>query len=814
MDTLLHDLHQAWRSITRSRAVAATAVLVLALGSGATAAVVSLLDELRLRPLPLPRAEQLRFVQVNEGGRANTSFSWPEFNDLCAASPAGTALAAFSSLNTVIAGPGETRHVWGEQVSGGYFGVLGAHAALGRGLAAADDRPGAARVLVLSHAAWVRSFGGDPAVLGRTLRLNRVPYVVVGVAERGFTGLTRGFQPEYWIPVGTAAEASGDRDALTTRRSRWLQLCARVGGGATPAALVARLQAEEMAIGTDGREDRVRVGTIEAIPARGGDDTMVADAARLAGVLTALVGALLALAMANLAGLLLARAATRRRELGVRVALGAPRARLVRQLLLEGLLVALLGGLAGLAIASPLVHALVGFLPAGWMPLAIEPRLDLRVLGVLAAALAMTGIGVGLAPALEAGRTNVQSALRDDAGAGWWPGRRVTLRGALVVAQVALSFVLLVGAGLFAKSLWREMTLPTRFEPRGRFALTLDLGGLEHAPEVHGSYCRALLEHVRALPGVERATLAQVVQPSRAGNRMGYDPDNLAPGVGAMEFDVDAVGPDYFATLGVPLLSGREFTLDEGVATRSPRVVALNRTLALRLFGDADPIGRTLRVDGRSEPPSTVVAVVPDLPLRSRRDAGAPCAYVPAPLTQTPTPILVVQARGGVQPLAMVARAARDLSADVATADPRSLEQMLYEGLASARMTAVLLLAFALLALALASLGLYGLLAHAVGRRTREIGVRMALGADVAGIVRLVTGGGVRLVLAGLALGALAAALLGRTVAGLLYRVPAFDPAAWSLACLALLASAVFAAGLPARIAAHVQPAEALRGDG
>jgi len=814
MDSWVQDIRHAWRSLTRSRAVAITAVLVLALGSGATAAVFSLLDELRLRPLPLPHAEQLYFLQMNEGDHPNVSFSWPEFNDLEAATPAGTSLLSFSSLNTVVAGSGATRHVWGEQVSGGYFLVLGTRAALGRTLMAADDRPGAPRVLVLSDGAWRRSFGGDRAVLGRTLRLNRVAYEVVGVAEPGFTGLTRGFQPEYWIPIGTATEASGDRDNLTTRRSRWLQVCARVRDGVAPAAVAARLQAEEIAIGRDGRDDRTRTGVMEAVSARRGDDGMVADAARLAAVLAALVGALLALAVANLAGLLLARSSTRRRELGVRLALGATRARLARQLLVESLLVSFLGGIAGVALAGPLVHALVGFLPAGWMPLAIEPRLDLRVLGILAGVLCVTSVGVGLAPAFEAGRADVQSSLRDDAGAGWWPGRRVTLRGALVVAQVALSFVLLVGAGLFARSLWREMTLPTGFEPRGRFALTLDLGGLEHNREVAEGYCRALLERVRALPGVEEATLAQVVQPSRGGNRMGYDAGDLGlPDVGEIEFDVNTVGPGYFATLGVPLLAGREFTPAEGVSARPPVVVALNRSLARRLFGDADPIGRTLRMNGPRDPVSTVVAVVPDLPLRSRRDTGAPCAYQPGPLTQTPTPILVVHARDGIQPLAAMARAARELSPEVATGDPRSLEQMLGDGLAAARMTAVLLLAFALVALALASLGLYGLLAHAVSRRTREIGVRMALGADPAGIVRLVAGGASRLVLIGLSLGALASALLGRTVAGLLYRVPAYDLTSWLLAVCALFASAMFAAGLPARLAARVQPAEALRTD-
>jgi predicted permease len=467
-----------------------------------------------------------------------------------------------------------------------------------------------------------------------------------------------------------------------------------------------------------------------------------------------------------------------------------------------------------LAIAGPIVHALVHFLPAGWMPVVIEPRLDVRVLGVLTAVLVAAAVGVGLAPAFEAGRADVHSALRDHAGTGWWPGRRVTLRGALVVTQVALSFVLLVGAGLFARSLWREMTLPTGFDPHGRFELTVDLGGLEPTPATRQAYCSALLARVRALPGVLDVSFAQVVQPSRGGNRMGYEAGDLGlPGVGAIEFDVNTVGPDYFATLGVPLLSGREFTLAEGLSTAPARVVALNRSLARRLFGDADPIGRTLQIDGPRQPAATVVAVVPDLPLRSRRDTGAPCAYSPSLLTQTPTPVLVVHARDGVRPLAMIDRAARELSAGVATAAPHSLEQMLGDALAAARMTAVLLVAFALIALALAALGLYGLLAHAVSRRTREIGVRMALGADAAGIVRLVTGGALRLVLLGLGLGAVASAALGRTVAALLYRVPALDPVSWSLALAALVACAVIATGMPARSAAQVQPAEALRAD-
>jgi predicted permease len=448
------------------------------------------------------------------------------------------------------------------------------------------------------------------------------------------------------------------------------------------------------------------------------------------------------------------------------------------------------------------------------MPVAIEPRLA-RVLAVLGGVLAATGLGVGVAPAFDAGRTELNAAMRDDAGAGWWPGRRWTLRGALVVVQVALSFVLLVGAGLFARSLMGEMSLSPGFDPRGRWALTLDLGGLDHPLEKSDAFARALLERVRALPGVEDATLVQYLQPTPGGSRMGYDVGELGmPDVGAIQFDWNSVGPRFFATLGVPLVAGREFTDAEAAGTATPTVVALNRTLARMLFRDQDPIGKSFLLQGKSGPPATVVAVCRTCRSAISAMPAGPCAYVPGPLSQTTTPALVVHARDGLQPLAAMARVARSLSApEVATSRPRALEQLLGDALATARLTAWLLAAFAAVALALAGLGLYGLLAHAVARRRREIGVRMALGADAAGIVRLVAGGGFRLVLLGLALGSLAAAALARTVTGLLFRVPAFDPTSWALAMFALLASAALAAGLPARFAARVEPAEALRTD-
>jgi putative ABC transport system permease protein len=608
---------------------------------------------------------------------------------------------------------------------------------------------------------------------------------------------------------------TGEVEALTTRRSRWLQLCVRVPATLTTGAIAARLQAEEGDISASGRDPHPRrAGLMTLVPASAGDTSMLVGAARFAGVLAVLVALLLSLAVANLAGLLLARCSARRRELGVRLALGAPRGRLVRQLLLESLVLSLLGGLAGLLLASPLVRLLVGFLPATYMPVAIEPRLDLRVLAVLGAVLMATGLGVGVAPAFEAGRTELNAALRDDAAAGWWPGRRLTLRGSLVVLQVALSFVLLVGAGLFARSLVREMSLSPGFDPRGRWALTVDMGGLGRTPGAAEAYAAALLARVRALPGVVDATLVEFLQPTPAGSRMGYDAGELGlPKVGAIQFDWNSVGPRYFATLGVPLVSGRDFDDREATGTAPPTVVALNRTLARMLFGDADPIGKSFLLQGKSGPPATVVAVVPDLPLRNLRDTGRPCAYVPGPLSQTPIPVLVVHARDGAQPLAGMARAARELSPEVATSEPLALASVAGEVLATARLTTWLLGAFALVALSLAGLGLYGSLAHAVARRRRELGVRMALGADASSIVRLVAGGGARLVLAGLALGAIASALLGRAVSGLLYRVPAFDALSWTAAALTLLAAAVVAGGLPARIAARVQPAEALRCD-
>ena len=814
MDTLLQDLRQAVRALVRARGLTLTAALIMALGIGATAAVVSLLDELALRPLPLAKPHQLYAPGTLNGERLNASFSYPEFRDLQAASPTGTRLESYSALGAVLAGSGETRSVWGEQVSGGYFELLGTRAVAGRLLAAADDRPASDRVVVLSHEEWRSRFGGDPSAIGRHVLLNRQDYTVVGVAAPDFHGLLRGFRPRFWIPLATAEAMSSDGERATNRRSRWLSLVARLGSG-TPESVAARWAQEERAMAADGREPHVREGRMQLASVAAGEDGLLGSAARLARVLALLVGVLLLLMSANLAGLLLARQSARRREMGVRLALGASRSRLLRQLLLESLLLAVCGGAAGLLLAGPLVHALVHFLPAAPFEVVIEPRIDLRVLLVSFAAVLVTGLAFGLAPALESTRIDVLSALRDDTGAGWWPGRRLSLRGALVTLQVALSFVLLVGAGLFARSLAHELAVDPGYPLAGRHALTLDLSGMERRPGVADRYVQTLLERVRALPGVEQVSLCGYLQPSPGGNRMELEGSEIGvPELsGSVRFDVNAIGPGFFSTLGVPLVAGREFVDAEASGASGAPVVVVNRALATRLFGSAEPLGRRVRLDGAAGPQSVVVGVAPDLPMRSLRDRGTPCAYVPAPLTVTSTPVLLLRAAAGLSPLPGIERLARELSADVATSSPVTLEQYCGDALASARMTVWLLVAFATLALTFAALGLYGLLAHAVARRTREIGVRMALGAEPAAIVRLVASGSLRLVGAGLVLGAAAAFLLARGTAALLYGVPALDPVTWLVAAFVLSAVAMAAVSWPARRAARVRPAEALRHD-
>ena len=814
MDALAQDLRQAVRSLLRARGLTFTATLIMALGIGATAAVVSLLDELALRPLALPEPHQLYAPATRNGERVNTSFSYPEFRDLQAAAPGGTVLEAYSALGAVLAGHGETRSVWGEQVSGGYFTAVGARATAGRLLAPADDRPASERVVVLSYDEWRSRFGAEPSAIGQRVLLNRRDYTVVGVAAPDFHGLLRGFRPRFWIPLATGEAMTDDGGRATNRRSRWLSLVARVASAA-PAAVATRWEQEERAMATDGREPHVREGRMTLLSLAAGEDGLLGGAARLARVLALLVAVLLVLMTANLAGLLLARHSTRRRELGVRLALGAPRSRLLRQLLFESLLLAGCGGAAGLLLASPLVHALVHFLPAAPIEVFVEPRIDLRVLLVSFAAVLVTGVTFGLAPALESTRIDVQSALRDDAGSGWWPGRRLSLRGALVTLQVALSFVLLVGAGLFARSLAHEVAVDPGYPLAGRHALTLDLSAMDRRPGATDGYVRDLIGRVRALPGIEQVSLCGYLQPSPGGNRMELEGNELGiPELtGSVRFDVNAIGPAFFGTLGVPLVAGREFTELEAQGSAAAPVVVLNRALARRLFAAADPLGRSVRLDGASGPVSTVVGIVPDLPMRSLRDRGTPCAYVPAPLAVTSTPVLVVRAAAGASPLPAIERLARERSADVATSSPVALEQYFGDALASARMTVWLLVAFAVLALTFAALGLYGLLAHAVARRTREIGVRMALGAEPGAIVRLVATGSLRLLGAGLMLGAIAAFVLARGTAAMLYGVPALDPVTWLTAAAVLAAVSLAATSWPARRAARVRPAEALRHD-
>ncbi len=810
MDALIQDLRHALRSLRRSPALAITAIGTLTLGIAAATAIFALLDETVLRPLRLPASRELHFVSSVSGDHENANFSHPELQDLRDGIGPAVPLAAFSSLNAVVVGGEEPLATWGEQVSGDYFAVLGARVQLGRPLTPADDRTGAPPVVVLSDGAWARLYGRDPGAIGRTLRLGRASFDIVGVAEAGFGGLLRGFQPAFWLPVATAGPVSGDEDALTTRRSRWLSLAARTDPGRA-AEVAARLDGIARAAAGRHADGWAREGPMRLSPAGHGDGWLVGQAGTVSRVLAALVTLLLAIACANLAGLMLARGVERRREMGVRLALGSTRARLVRLLLSESLLLALAGGILGVLLAGPLVRLLVMALPAGLLPMALDPRLDPRVLLVALAAVLASGAAFGMAPALESARLDVLPSLRDAPRTGGWPGRRVSLRGVLIVVQVALSFALLLGASLFARSLQRELALDPGFDPRGRWAMRFDLGAMERRREPVEAFAAELVRRAEALPGVESVSLAQVLQPSRGGNRMGYSAGELGvPNDGEVEFDVNAVGPRYFETLGIPVLAGRDFAASEGLGTRSDGVI-VNRSLARLLWRDADPLGRSLPIWGASEPALPVVGIVPDVPLRDLRRSGEPGAYVAGTLSQTPTPTLIVRTAGGPSPLPAIARLARELDPVAATSDPVSLERHLGAALALSRMTTWLLGAFAAIALVLAAMGLHGLLSHAVSRRSRELGVRLALGATRAQVERLVLGNGLRLFAAGAALGALAGVALARAVSGLLFRVPASDGTAWAGTVAGLALAMLLASWWPARRAARLDPARTLR---
>jgi predicted permease len=803
---MLAQVRYACRTLLKAPAFTAAAVLTLALAIGAHTALFTLVNAILLRPLP-GIADQGRLVNVHvhataPGGVRFGSFSHPNYRDLRDQQRALSGLAAFNGRGVSLGGPSGPELVGAQLVSGNYFSVLGVQPMRGRLIADADDRaPGSSPVAVISHALWQRRFGGDPQAVGRPLTLNGFPFTVVGVAPVGFHGHFVGFPFEVWVPLSMAAQAAPGED-LMARQSGWLELVGRLAPGVTAAQAQASLAAVAAQLERDYPTTNKGLG-VDLRPMTGIDDSLRPGVLSFLAALQAVGLAVLLIACVNVAGLLLARAATRRREVAVRLAVGASRADLVRQLLTETLVLFALGGLGGLAVAAWTADLLHAFQPSFPVPLRFDLRLDLRVVAFGLGSTLLTALPFGLAPALQASRVDLVPALKNQAAGG--PGRS-RLRGLFVAGQVALSVALLAGAGLLVRTLHRARSLDPGFDADGVQTARLDLSLLARDEAYGRAFYRRLVEAVQAAPAVEAVSLTRsvplrgtgtLVTPVQVEGRAG---DPVAVG-----FNV--VAPRYFETLRLPLVAGRDFRATDG--PEAPGVAIVNQALARRFWPDQDAVGRRLQ---RGKAALEVVGVARDSAYGRPGEAPEPHLYLPHAQSFSPRMTLLARARGDLAPLAARIRAeVAGLEKDLPVLESTPLTEAVAFALFPQRMLATIAAALGGLGLLLAGTGLYGVVAYSVSRRAREMGVRVALGARARDLSVMVVREGFTLALYGLLPGLLLAVAAGRVLRSMLHGLSPADPLALGAVAALLAAVAGVASYLPARRASAVDPMVALR---
>jgi putative ABC transport system permease protein len=797
---LLADLRTAVRRLAKSPGFAIAAVLTLALGIGANTTLFSIVDAVVLRPLPFPRPSELMAIQSRRA-HGGDSVSAPDFLDWRRQSRAFREMgAATSQAVVVLSGRGEPERLPGERVSPGLFPLLGARPALGRTFTAQEDRPGSG-VAILSHGLWKRRFGGDPGILGRGLRLDGQPAVVIGVMPAGFTTLEE--DSEIWIPMAFT------EDELASRGSHFLAVVGRLAPGATPA----RAEAEMLAITARLAKEHPREDggySAEVWPLH---DVVTGGVRPALLMLLGAVSFVLLIACANVANLLLARAATRQRELAVRAALGASRRRLMGEMLADGLPLALAGGLGGVLLALWGTDLAVAAIPAG-LPRAGEIRVDGMALAFTLALSLLTGLAISLVPAFQTGRGRLHEALKDGGrSASGGKGRHAT-RSLLVVLELTLAAALLIGAGLMLKSFARLMQVDPGFRPAGLVAGRVGLPEARYPKtEQQVAFLDAVLARLRATPAVRDAAAVSPLPLGSSRHSLSFvllGRPAEAPGA-KLSANWRTVSPGYFRTMGIPLVAGRD--LGDRDREGAPPVLVVNQTLARRHFPRENPLGKRVRI-GYNDLECEIVGVVGDVRHAGLDAEAGPEMYTSFAQAPWPSVDLVVRTSSDVRVAAAALRAAvRQVDPEQAVARIETLDELLAGSASKTRFVFALLALFAGLALLLAAVGLYGVMSWSVGERTHEIGIRMALGARRGEVLGMVVRQGAGLILFGVGAGLLLAWALARLIARLLFTVSPTDPVTFAAVPLVLAAVAFAATWLPAQRATRVDPLLALKAE-
>jgi predicted permease len=823
MQTLWQDVRYAIRMLTKNPAFSFVAILSLALGIGANTTIFTVVNAILLNPLPVKDVARVVEVdtvdtktRVTAANSAKLGMSYLNFQDYARQSQIFSAISCvIGPLPVTWSGGAEPRQLQGQMVSASYFDLLGLRPAAGRFfLPDEDTKPGGNNVAVLSYSLWTNKFGANPNIVGQTLTLNATAYTVIGVARPGFKGtFTFISAEEIWIPVSMYPQvlAGFFKDNFNSRRFLATVVYGRLKDGVSMSAAEASLKTVasslESAFPADNAGRSVALTPLAETAVGVNNHSQITLAG---GLMMGVVGLVLLIACVNLVNLLLAQAASREKEIGVRAALGASRGRVIQQLLTESMVLAFLSALAGLAVAYIGRSVLWSFRPPFIRDSDIDLGFDSHVLLFTLSVALLTAVLIGVAPALKAARPNVIEVLKVGGRGNTVGWASSPFRSMLVVTEIALALVALVGAGLFVRSMQNAQRIDPGFESSKLFMFNFDLGALHYDEGRGQQFFRAAIERAKAAPGVVSATIADA-PPLIGGFARTIFPEGQdeTSGYRGTLTQLNDIATNYFETLRIPLISGREFT-DSDRSTTNPVAIA-NEAMAKHFWPNENAVGKRFHFFG--DPTlREIVGVVHNAVVNNIGEEPQPLAYLP--LAQNYSPAATMEARTSGQPetvISTVRGRVQSLDSNLALTNVQTIGELLSQGLWAPRMGAALLAVFGGLALLLAIIGVYGILSYSVNQQTREIGIRMAMGAQTGGVLRLVVGQGMRLAAAGLLLGLLVAFAAMRVLGSLLFGVSAHDPLTFGAVSLALALAAALACYIPARRATKVDPIIALR---
>lgn len=814
MGNLLQDIKYGLRMLWKNPGFTLVAVITMALGIGANTTIFSIVNAILLRPLPVAQPERLVNVHsTSPDGSSFHSFSYPDYVDYRDQNEVFDGLTAYTINAYSLTTAGQSERIFGIVTSENFFTVMGIRPTAGRFYTAEENRTESGDpVAVLSHGYWQRRFASDPAIVGKTLTLNGHAYHVIGIAPPKFTGPRVAFAPDVYVPMWTQPLALPRlADWLNNRRAGSLEIVGRLKTGITVQGAQANLSAVAQRLAEQYPDTHKGKG-VEVRPTNTGLGQMQGAAVGFMSVLMALVGLILLIACANVAGLSLSRSAVRRKEIAIRLAMGASRSRIVRQFLTESVLLFLFGGAAGLLLAAWFTDILLAFKPPVPFTIELDLGFDWRVLGFTLLVSLITGIIFGLAPALQASRADVLPALKDETSIGGH--HRSRLRSLFVVGQVAVSLVLLVSTGLFLRSLQHARALDPGFNPENVLNVGFDLS-IQGYDETRGQlFYRQVMERVRAMPGVESATLARNVPLTGSNMELGINVEGREPPAGSRSFhtDFNVIGDKYFSSLGINLLRGRDFNDRDKEST--PRVAVINETMARRFWPNDDALGKRFFLGQPSDgEPVEIVGVVKDGKYRTLGEDPRPYFYLSSQQDYQPQMTMHIRTRPGnaANVLAGLRQEVDSIDRTIPFLDVMPITRSISVSLIPIKVATSVAGFFGMVGLLLAGVGIFGIVSFSVSQRTREIGIRTALGAQRGDVLKLIISHGMRLALIGVFIGLLASVAVTRLLSSLLYGISATDAVTFIGVATLLIIIALIASYIPARRATRVDPMTALR---